>query len=189
MSKVRIPQSPFRPTRARRSRWVGALAMAVWCQAVPVQAGAPCWSPPVVGRVVDPFRAPACVWCPGNRGIEYEVGRPTTVRSVAAGIVEFSGVVAGERYVVVRLPNGWRLTYGRLASAGLESGQAVLAGTVVGKVDSEFLFGLRIDGEYADPAPYLGVPTGRRRLIPLDGRPARPVPAAAPRCGGGAGSR
>ncbi len=37
-------------------------------------SAAPCWNPPVAGRVVDPFRMPACTWCPGNRGIEYEVG-------------------------------------------------------------------------------------------------------------------
>lgn len=145
-------------------------------------SAAPCWNPPVAGRVVDPFRMPACTWCPGNRGIEYEVGPGTVVRSVAPGSVEFSGSVAGERYVVVRLTNGWQITYGRVASRIVEVGQSVLVGSVIGVADDEFLFGLRIDGEYADPAPYLGTPTGRRRLVPTDGRPARAAPAAAPRC-------
>jgi len=145
-------------------------------------SAAPCWNPAVVGRVVDPFRMPPCVWCPGNRGIEYEVASGTVVRSVAPGTVEFSGSVAGERYVVVRLTNGWQITYGRVTDSAVELGQSVLAGSVIGAADGEFLFGLRIDGEYADPAPYLGTPTGRRRLVPIDGRPARPVPAAAPRC-------
>ncbi len=153
---------------------------------IPARASAePCWSPAVVGRVVDPFRMPACRWCPGNRGIEYAVDGPTVVRSVAAGTVEFAGTVAGERYVVVRLANGWQLTYGRIVSSDVGMGQAVLAGSVVGLADRRFLFGLRIEGAYADPAPYLGTPAGRRRLLPTDGRPARPVPPAAPRCGGG----
>ena len=101
---------------------------------------------------------------------------------MAPGTVEFSGAVAGERYVVVRLTNGWQITYGRVTGSAVEVGQSVLAGSVIGVADDEFLFGLRIDGDYADPAPYLGTPTGRRRLVPTDGRPARPAPAAAPRC-------
>ena len=145
-------------------------------------SAAQCWNPAVVGRVVDPFRMPECIWCPGNRGIEYAVASGTSVRSVAPGTVEFSGSVAGERYVVVRLTNGWQITYGRITEGTVEPGQVVLAGSVIGVADDEFLFGLRIDGDYADPAPYLGIPTGRRRLVPTDGRPARPVPAAAPRC-------
>jgi len=160
-----------------------AYLIAMTLAAFPSSASAaPCWNPPVAGRVADPFRMPACTWCPGNRGIEYEVRPGTAVRSVAPGSVEFSGSVAGERYVVVRLTNGWQITYGRVASRIVEVGQSVLVGSVIGVADDEFLFGLRIDGEYADPAPYLGTPTGRRRLVPTDGRPARVAPAAAPRC-------
>ena len=66
--------------------------------------------------VVDPFRAPACAWCPGNRGLEYAPPPGPPVRAVAAGVVTFTGVVAGTRYVVVdharrlaRRPTaGWR---------------------------------------------------------------------------------
>jgi murein DD-endopeptidase MepM/ murein hydrolase activator NlpD len=157
--------------------------LAAFLAAFPSSASAaPCWNPAVRGRVVDPFRMPACTWCPGNRGIEYDVHPGTAVRSVAPGSVEFSGFVAGERYVVVRLTNGWQITYGRVTSSAVEAGQSVLAGSVIGVADDDFLFGLRVDGEYADPAPYLGTPTGRRRLVPTDGRPARAAPAAAPRC-------
>ena len=166
---------------AVRHRLAVLLAIALAGSPSPASA-APCWNPAVVGRVVDPFRMPACIWCPGNRGIEYAVASRTAVRSVAPGTVEFSGSVAGERYVVVRLTNGWQITYGRITSSAVELGQSVLPGSLIGVADDEFLFGLRIDGDYADPAPYLGIPTGRRRLVPTDGRPARPAPAGAPRC-------
>jgi murein DD-endopeptidase MepM/ murein hydrolase activator NlpD len=152
----------------------------------PVGATGPCWPPPVAGTVVDPFRAPVCTWCPGNRGIEYAVGAGTAVRAVAAGIVTFSGEIAGERYVVVELVSGWKITYGRIASTALRSGDAVVAGSVVARTSDRFLLGLRIDGEYADPAPYLGTEVGRRRLIPIDGRPPRPAPSPRLRCGAAA---
>ena len=48
-----------------------------------------------------PFRAPACAYCPGNRGLEYDAAVGSPVRAAAAGTVTFAGVVAGVRYVVV----------------------------------------------------------------------------------------
>jgi murein DD-endopeptidase MepM/ murein hydrolase activator NlpD len=151
------------------------------CQSV--GAGGPCWPRPVDGVVVDPFREPGCVWCPGNRGIEYEVEPGAAVRAVAAGTVTFSGEVAGERYVVVELASGWKLTYGRVASTTLAPGAPVARGMIVARTSGRFLFGLRIDGEYADPAPFLGAEVGRWRLVPIDGRPARTAPSPRLRCG------
>ncbi len=142
---------------------------------------APCLRPPVIGTVVDPFRAPACDWCAGNRGIEYRVGPDATVRAAATGTVTFVGSVAGTAYLVVELSNGWRLTYGRLEDTTLRRGALVVAGSAVGRVTGEFYFGLRIGDEYHDPAPFIGRPIGRPRLIPLDGTPALvPDPADAP---------
>ena len=100
-----------------------AVVLAITLAAFPSPASAePCWNPAVVGRVIDPFRMPACTWCPGNRGIEYEVAPGTAVRSVAPGTVEFSGSVAGVRYIVVRLTSGWQITYGRVSSSAVEVG-------------------------------------------------------------------
>ena len=67
----------------------------------------------------------------------------------------------------------------------------MLAGSVIGVAGREFLFGLRIEGEYVDPAPYLGSPIGRRRLVPTDGSASPSGARGGQRCGGGvdAGSR
>ncbi len=143
---------------------------------------APCWRPPVFGVVVDPFRAPACTWCAGNRGIEFRVDRNSRVSAAGSGTVTFVGEVADTLYVVVELPGGWRHTYGRLASTQVAVGEVIVAGAEIARTTKEFLFGLRIGDEYADPAPYIGVVVGRARLIPIDGSDPRPAPPAQARC-------
>ena len=147
-----------------------------------------CWYPPVVGVVTDPFRAPACTWCAGNRGIEYRVGRDVDVRAAVSGVVSFVGTVAGTRYLVVQSPDGSRITYGRLRSAGAGAGDRVLAGTTIARAGGEFFLGLRLGDDYVDPAPYIGRLVGRPRLVPTDGSVARPSPTVEPRCGIGVGS-
>jgi len=175
----------MREVRLRPWRWMGPAAVLAVLLGFPAVGGAaePCWIAPVVGTVTDPYRQPPCTWCPGNRGIEYEVAEDSAVRAVAAGTVTFSGEVAGERYVVVELASGWKVTYGRIASTSLSAGDRVVAGAVVARTSMVFFFGLRVGDEYQDPAPYLGVEVGRRRLIPTDGRPPRPAPPPAVRCG------
>ena len=152
-------------------------------------AGAPsaappviCWRPPVDAPVADPFRTPACTWCPGNRGIEYVtvVGEP--VRAVASGVVTFSGAVAGRRYVVVDVGDGYRVTFGDLGATGLRTGDAVVAGTTVGTASESLHLGVRHGDTYVDPAPLIGRVVARPRLVPADGSRARPAPSAALRC-------
>ncbi len=143
-----------------------------------------CWQAPVDGIVVDPFRAPPCVWCAGNRGLDYRVGAGAAVQAAASGRVEFAGTVVGVDYVVVRLPSGWRHTYGQLTSTSVEVGDAVLAGVAIGSASQTFFFSVRVGDTYVDPAPYIGELRSRPRLIPLDGTPARPAPPARPRCAG-----
>jgi murein DD-endopeptidase MepM/ murein hydrolase activator NlpD len=151
--------------------------LVVICGSWSAAESTPCWRPPVAGTILDPFRAPACRWCAGNRGIEYEVGGSTTVMATATGTVVFGGEVAGTNYVVVRLPNGWRTTYGRLDAAGVELGDVVVAGSRIGTASGGFFFGLRIGDDYVDPAPFIGTVVGRARLIPVDGSAAPPAPA------------
>lgn len=159
-----------------------AVVIGLGLQGAPARADTPCWPPPVSGFVVDPFREPPCRWCAGNRGIEYRVGANVAVRAAATGTVVFAGSVAGVRYVVVELADGWRLTYGRLTTTNVRAGEVVVARSPLGTVDRDFYFGVRIGDTYVDPAPYLGSAVGRRRLVPIDGSPARPTPTVAYRC-------
>jgi murein DD-endopeptidase MepM/ murein hydrolase activator NlpD len=143
-----------------------------------------CLLAPVSAPIVDPFRAPGCQWCPGNRGLQYAVAAGTPVRAAAAGMVSFSGVVAGTRYVVVEhAAGGLRATYGGLAETGLREGDVVAAGSVVGVAGGEGLhFGLRRGEVYVDPAPLLGRLVERPRLVPTDGTPRRAAPPPQLRC-------
>ncbi len=170
----------------RRTGWMAAWMVAGGLAASLIFStaadAAPCWQPPVTGIVVDPFREPACTWCAGNRGIEYRVAPHSPVRSAATGRVGFVGKVAGTRYVVVELPGQRRLTYGRLASSRVRVGDVVVAGTELARTTTEFFFGLRVDGVYVDPAPFIGRLVGRARLVPVDGSEARPAPPAQARC-------
>ena len=156
------------------------LTISVWSG--PAVLARDCWRPPVDGAVVDPFRAPACRWCAGNRGIEYRVAPGSPVRAVAGGEVTFAGRVASRLYVVVRHADGRRATYGLLADRTVSRGQRVVRNQLVGSTSEAFHFGLRHDDEYVDPAPFLGELRGRPRLVPVDGSAARRVPPPVLRC-------
>lgn len=136
--------------------------------------GATCYLPPVDAPIVDPFRQPACEYCAGNRGIEYAPRAGQTVVAAAPGTVTFSGVVAGTRYVVVEHSDGLLMTYGKLATAAVASGDRVERGQRIGTSSAEMFLGLRRGEVYIDPAPYLGELRRRTRLVPTDGSRARP---------------
>lgn len=145
---------------------------------------AACYPPPVQVPIVDPFRAPACAQCAGNRGLEYATTPGTPVTAVAPGTVSFSGVVAGTRYVVVDQADGYRATYGKLAAATVALGAAVRTGAVVGTTTGGLYFGLRAGEDYVDPEPMLGTYRYRPRLVPLDGSARRPPPPPRLACRG-----
>jgi murein DD-endopeptidase MepM/ murein hydrolase activator NlpD len=108
------------------------------------------WQRPVSSPVADPWRPPAHEFASGNRGVDFE---PTDDDVVAAGdgIVSFAGSVGGENFVVVDHGNSLKTTYGYLSEIGVVLGDAVTAGTAVGRSDGKVHFGLRVDGEYTDP--------------------------------------
>ena len=163
--------------------FISTLGLVVLLAVPAPAAAAPCWHPPVAGIVTDPFREPPCPYCAGNRGLEYRVGSRVVVRAVASGTVSWAGSIAGTRYVVVRHADGRRATYGRLVSTSLSAADPVLAGTAVGRASGTFYFGLRQGDRYIDPSPFLGELRGRPRLVPVDGRVARPAPPSRWRCG------
>ncbi len=135
-----------------------------------------CYQPPIAAPVVDPFRPPACTYCPGNRGLEYQPAAGSRVVAAYAGVVGFSGVVAGVRYLVIDQVDGRTATYGRLATVLVAVGAAVRPGEPVGTTTTRFFFGLRQGDRYVDPAPFLGVLRYRPRLVPIDGSAPRRAP-------------
>lgn len=165
--------------RGRASQLFVILSLLVSVPGGAVAAGETCWSPPVGADVVDPFREPACRWCPGNRGIEYGTSPGDAVRAVATGTVVFSGVVAGTGYLVVRHSDGRRVTYGNLSDRRFAQGDLVAHGVVVGHAAGLFHLGLRDGERYVDPAAYIGRLVGVVRLVPTDG--GEPSPAPRPR--------
>lgn len=132
-----------------------------------------CLVPPVDAPVADPFRLPGCVWCPGNRGIEYATTPGTEVRAASSETVSFSGDVADVHYVVVSHADGTRTTYGDLRRRTVQRGQQVEVGDVVGLAGESLHFGLRQGDEYVDPTPLLGTLWKRPHLVPTDGTPPR----------------
>ena len=103
------------PRRLVRASRAAALAVVVVgaAGASPVAgAGGACFPPPVEATVAVAYREPACRYCAGHRGIDFDSRPGDSVRAVAAGEVTFAGSVAGTRYVVVAQADGLRATYG-----------------------------------------------------------------------------
>ena len=136
----------------------------------------PCYQPPVSSPVIDPFRAPACSYCPGNRGLEYQPPSGSQVLAAYSGVVRFNGTVADVRYLVVAQADGRTATYGRLATVVVAVGATVAAGETVATTTNRFFFGLRQGDRYVDPGPFLGVVRYRPRLVPIDGSAPRRAP-------------
>ena len=135
----------------------------------------PCLRPPVVAPITDHFRDP-CTYCPGNRGLEYGVAPGVPVRAMATGRVSFSGLVAGIRYLVVDHGDGLRATYGGLRTSHLSTGDAVVAGAVVGVTGATLHVGVRRGERYLDPEPLIGRLVIRPYLVPTDGTRRRAAP-------------
>ncbi len=162
------------------------IVIAVWASIMPAGEsrgpGLACLHRPVRGPVVVFFRPPACQYCSGQRGIEFALGASTTVEAAADGIVTFSGVVVGTRYVVLEHLGGLMTTYGMLSDSRLIRGDSVRSGELVGHASRRFYFGLRLAGSYLDPLPLLQADNFRYRLIALDGTPARPAQKGSSTC-------
>ena len=111
---------------------------------------------PSNASVVDPFRAPECERCAGNRGVEFAVPMGSDVVAGLSGTVSFVGVVAGRNYVVLRATANpaVRVTYGGLALLAvpqLRQGSVVARGERIGAAHDSLHVGLRIGDRYVDP--------------------------------------
>jgi len=133
----------------------------------------PSYRAPVEAPVRDPFRAPASVYGPGNRGLEYGTEAGTVVRSAAAGRVTFAGAVAGSLHVTVRHPDGVRTSYSFLARIDVVVGQEVDQGATLGLTAGALHFGARRGDVYFDPSSLFAPGPPRVRLVPFDQPPGQ----------------
>jgi murein DD-endopeptidase MepM/ murein hydrolase activator NlpD len=138
---------------------------------------------PVRGPVIRGFEAPGSPFGPGHRGIDIAAPFGTPVVAPAEGVVTFAGWVAGARFVTIDHGDGVRTTSSWLSDIGVQRGDRVSGGDVVGgtghghaEVATPHLhFGVRIHGEYVDPMLLLGPldVVGLIRLAPVEGSDGR----------------
>lgn len=112
--------------------------------------------------VIDTFRAPSCVRCAGNRGVELAM---TPGRSLVAGLggeVSYAGLVGGQWYVVVRsdVDRRVRVTYGGLRSVAVSTGERVQRGDRIGEASATLHVGVRVHDVYIDPLGVVDPPGG-----------------------------
>ncbi len=115
---------------------------------------------PVSGRIVEAFGAFDQPYGPGNRGLDYAVGRGDVVSAAGPGIVAFAGPVAGRLFVTIQHRDGLRSSYSFLSRIDVRVGDSVAAGAPLGLTSDRFQLGMRRGSTYIDPAPLLG-----RRLV------------------------
>jgi murein DD-endopeptidase MepM/ murein hydrolase activator NlpD len=113
-------------------------------------------------RLVRPFVAPAHEYGPGHRGIDLQPLGGDEVRAPAAGVVAFSGPVAGRGVLTIDHGGGLVSTLEPVDS-DLAPGTAVTAGSPVGRLSrgghapaGSLHFGVRLDGRYINPLALLG---------------------------------
>ena len=115
---------------------------------------------PVPGAPVADFSLEAGPYAAGHRGVDLTVAPGDDVRPMGAGMVTWSGVVAGDAWVTVAHPDGVTTSYGPMAVPGaLPIGTPVTRGDVIGRargdahgLDGRLHVGARRDGRYVDPA-------------------------------------
>lgn len=160
-----------------------------------------CLQPPVSGRVVAPFVAPACPYCPGHRTVDFASVLGEAVVSPVAGTVAFYGFVGGRLYITIDPVDSATFAPGTVVTVGglllddvsaegpnPRRGDPVRQGERVGDAGGwPVTLSVRrpgTEGPYLDPTPMLGRWRVAARLVPRSGRwrstPPRLVCPAAP---------
>ncbi|MBB4070762.1 M23 family metallopeptidase [Canibacter oris] len=117
-------------------------------------------------RVARGFEKPPHRYGPGHRGVDLAGG--STVRAPAAGIVSFSGEVAGRPVLAVRVNETLVYAIEPLVTtlqAGDPVTQCEVLGTSLGHTpESSIHLGVRMHDEYVNPLLFLAA---KPRLLPL----------------------
>ncbi len=153
-------------------------------------------APPVDGRITRGFEEPEITWGPGHRGIDYWAEPGTPVRASGPGVVTFAGLVAGIGAVTIDHGSGLETTYTQVTGFSVAEGDQVSTGMWIAQVDSShgayggLHLGVRLDGRYVDPAPFLGPidPSGAIHLAPVVITVGDDAPDFIPRTAGAAPS-
>lgn len=114
--------------------------------------GAGEFEPPTDAAVVTPFDMADGPYGAGNFGIDYATEPGDSVLAIGAGTVAFAGNVAGQFWVTIDHGDGYVSSYGPMASSSLVPGLAIGRSMVVGTVLGPLHLGVRLFGEYIDPA-------------------------------------
>lgn len=130
------------------------------------------WPVPIPRQVLRPFEAPPTPYAAGHRGIDVPAVKETQVFAVAAGVVDFAGVVVDRPVLSLRHADGLVSSI-EPVNAAVDAGDIVSAGDRVGVVaggghcDGRCVhFGVRLYGEYINPMALLGS-VSRSVLLPL----------------------
>ncbi|WP_420444439.1 murein hydrolase activator EnvC family protein [Candidatus Poriferisodalis sp.] len=129
---------------------------------------------PVHGTIVDHFRPPKHEYGSGNRGLEFATRPGSSFWAAARGVVSFAGPVGGRLHVTVSHPDGLRVSYSGVADIGVNRGERVHQGQLLGTTADRLHVGVRRGEAYLDPALIFdgdagtGVrpPLSRPRLVP-----------------------
>jgi murein DD-endopeptidase MepM/ murein hydrolase activator NlpD len=146
---------------------ISAIVTATMAATSPSHYAGARYQPPVSGPIVEHFRPPACQWCPGNRGIDYNTDAGEVVRASQRGVVTFAGQVGGDLFVVVAHPDGLRTTYAYLSVILVAVGESVVVGQVLGTAGPQLHFGVRRGDRYLDPELLLSGALQRAVLVPM----------------------
>jgi murein DD-endopeptidase MepM/ murein hydrolase activator NlpD len=129
----------------------------------------------LAGPLVRGYEVRAGPFGPGHRGVDLAGAPGAAVGAPAAGRVVFAGRVAATTWVSIQVAQGVVVTLGPLRALAVATGQRVAAGARVadlapghGTADHPVALhlGLRVDGAYVDPLPWLAG-FGWPRLAPL----------------------
>jgi septal ring factor EnvC (AmiA/AmiB activator) len=137
---------------------------------------------PVAGPLLRGFEEAAGPFGPGHRGLDFGAAPGAAVHAPAAGRVTFAGKVVGTTWVTIEVAPAVLVTLGPLVTVGTSVGRRAGAGATVGTLApghpivgaaaprsaglAALHLGLRVDGVYVDPLPWLAG-LARPRLAPL----------------------
>jgi septal ring factor EnvC (AmiA/AmiB activator) len=137
---------------------------------------------PVAGPLLRGFEEAAGPFGPGHRGLDFGAAPGAAVRAPAGGRVTFAGKVVGTTWVTIEVAPALLVTLGPLETVATPVGRKVTIGSSVGTLApghpivspaaprtpdlAALHLGLRVNGVYVDPLPWLAG-LARPRLAPL----------------------